>query len=116
MGTSAIRQAVDRAVAGVRLVYHVGATMRGRAWADFEAGTVSGTSNVVDSCLKHGVERLVYVSSLTVLDYAGQSTARGRRRERAARADPEKRGWYTRAKVLAERIVVDASRSAACGP
>ena len=38
-------------------------------WADFEGGTVRGTSNVVDFCLKHDVERLVYVSSLTVLDY-----------------------------------------------
>ena len=43
--------AVDRAVAGVRLVYHVGATMRGRGWADFEAGSVLGTANVVESCL-----------------------------------------------------------------
>src|SRR5262249_55592521 len=64
-------EAVDRAVAGVQLVYHLGAAMRG-GWADFEAGTVCGTSNVVNSCLKHSIERLVYVSSITVLDYAGQ--------------------------------------------
>src|SRR5262249_16959740 len=43
-------EAVDRAIAGVQLVYHVGATMRGRGWAAYEAGTVCGTSNVVHSC------------------------------------------------------------------
>lgn len=103
-------QAVDRAVAGVRLVYHVGATLRGRAWADFEAGTVRATSNVVDSCLKHGVERLVHVSSITVLDYAGQPSRAVVDERAPLEPYPEKRGSYTRAKLLAERLVVDASR------
>jgi predicted dehydrogenase/nucleoside-diphosphate-sugar epimerase len=103
-------EAVDRAVAGVQLVYHVGATMRGRGWADFDAGTVRGTSNVVDSCLKHGVQRLVYVSSVTVLNYAGQSPRTVVDESAPLEPHPEKRGAYTRAKLVAERIVVDASR------
>lgn len=102
-------EAVDRAIAGVRLVYHVGATMRGR-WAEFEAGTVKGTSNVVDSCLKHDVERLIHVSSLSVLDYAARSTHAVVDENAPIEPYPEKRGSYTRAKVLAERIVVDAFR------
>jgi predicted dehydrogenase/nucleoside-diphosphate-sugar epimerase len=103
-------EAVDRAVSGVQLVYHAGATMRGRGWADFEAGTVCGTANVVRSCLKHDVERLVYVSSVTVLDYAAQSSRAVV--DETAPLEPylEKRGSYTRAKALAERIVVDATR------
>ena len=103
-------QAVDRAVAGVRLVYHVGATMRGRAWTDFEAGTVHATSNVVDSCVKHGVERLVHVSSITVLDYASRPSGTAVDESAPLEPHPEKRGWYTRAKLLAERIVVTTSR------
>jgi nucleoside-diphosphate-sugar epimerase/predicted dehydrogenase len=103
-------EAVDRAVAGVQLVYHAGATTRGRAWEDFEAGTVRGTSNVVQSCLKHGVGRLVHVSSVTVLDYAAQSPHAVVNESAALEPYPEKRGSYTRAKLLAERIVVDASR------
>jgi predicted dehydrogenase/nucleoside-diphosphate-sugar epimerase len=103
-------EAVDRAVAGVRLVYHLGATMRGRGWADFEAGTVCGTSNVVDSCLKHGVARLIHVSSVTVLDYAGQPQRAVVDESASLEPYPEKRGAYTRAKRLAERIVLDASR------
>jgi nucleoside-diphosphate-sugar epimerase len=103
-------EAVDRAIAGVRLVYHLGATMRGRGWAEFEAGTARGTSNVVHSCLKHNVERLVYVSSVTVLDYAVQSPRAVVDETAPLEPYPQKRGSYTRAKVLAERIVVDASR------
>jgi predicted dehydrogenase/nucleoside-diphosphate-sugar epimerase len=101
-------EAVDRAIAGVQVVYHIGATMRGRGWAEFEAGTVRGTTNVVDSCVKHRVERLVHVSSLSVLDYC-RLTARAVVDEAAAlEPHPMKRGSYTRAKLLAERIVVDA--------
>lgn len=102
-------EAVDRAVAGVRLVYHAGATMRG-SWAEFEAGTVRGTANVVDACLKHGVERLVHVSSLSVLDYAARAERAVVDENAPVEPFPEKRGSYTRAKLLAERIVVDAVR------
>jgi nucleoside-diphosphate-sugar epimerase/predicted dehydrogenase len=100
--------AVDRAVAGVRFVYHVGATMRGRAWTDFETGTVRGTANVVQSCLKHEIERLVHVSSLSVLDYATHSAGNVVDECAPLEPFPEKRGSYTRAKLLAERSVSDA--------
>ena len=109
-GDLADPQAVDRAVAGVELVYHAGATMRGRGWAEFNAGTVNGTSNVVESCLRHKVGRLVYVSSISVLDYASQPPHAVV--DESAPLEPwlDKRGSYTRAKVLAEGIVVDACR------
>jgi nucleoside-diphosphate-sugar epimerase len=103
-------RAVDRAVAGVRIVYHVGATMQGRGWTEFEGGTVYGTSNVVQACLKHRIDRLVYVSSLTVLDYASQRARAIVDEQAPLEPHPEKRGSYTRAKLFAERIVVDASR------
>jgi len=102
-------EAVDRAVAGVRRVYHLGAAMRG-SWAEFEAGTVCGTANVVQSCLKHSIERLVHVSSVTVLDYASQPSRAIVNEAAPVEARPEKRGSYTRAKLLAERTVLDASR------
>src|SRR5262249_3051614 len=60
--------AVDAAVAGVRVVYHAGAAMRG-PWAEHARGTVAGTRHVVDSALRHRVSRLVQVSSLSVLDW-----------------------------------------------
>jgi predicted dehydrogenase/nucleoside-diphosphate-sugar epimerase len=102
--------AVDRAVAGVDVVYHVGATMRGRGWLDFQAGTVCGTTNVVQSCLAHRVRRLVYVSSMTVLDYATHRAGTTVAEDAPLEPHPEQRGSYTQAKLQAERIVLDAAR------
>ncbi|HVK05872.1 MAG TPA: NAD-dependent epimerase/dehydratase family protein [Armatimonadaceae bacterium] len=63
------REAVVAACAGgVDAVYHVGALSA--PWgkrADFEAVNVGGTEAVVEGCRRHGVRRLVYVSSPSVL-------------------------------------------------
>ena len=98
--------AVDRAVEGVSTVYHVGAAMKGGI-ADFRSATVVGTQNVVDAALKYGIRRLVHVSSITVLDYAGH---RGGPMTEGSPIEPhpEWRGAYTESKVRAERIVSDA--------
>lgn len=62
------RTAVMAAAAGQDLVYHVSAlsTAWGR-WTDFYQSNVEGTRAVVDGCLQHGVERLIYVSSPSVI-------------------------------------------------
>ena len=103
-------EAVERAMKGVDLVYHAGATMRGRCWADFECGTIRGTQNVVDACLRHQVKRLVYVSSLSVLDYARMKPTDTIDEHSAIEPYPERRGMYTQSKIAAERIVLDAIR------
>ncbi len=100
---------VDHAVDGARVVYHVGAAMRGGP-GDFEAGTVWGTRNIVDACLKHGVPRLVYVSSLSVLDHAGRDPAVPMREDSRFEPHPERRGAYTQTKLTAEAMVSDAIR------
>jgi len=102
-------EAVERAVEGVELVYHVGAGMRGGAEA-FESGTVWGTKNVVAACLRHGIRRLVYVSSLSVLDQAPPQKAFPSR-ILSYRAAPELRGAYSRTKLIAENVVLDAVRN-----
>ncbi len=62
------RAAVANACRGAEVVYHVGALSApwGRR-ADFEAVNVGGTEAVVAGCLRHGVRRLVYVSSPSVV-------------------------------------------------
>ena len=62
------RATMMAACAGQDLVYHVGAlsTAWGR-WDDFYQTNVEGTRAVVDGCLQHGVGRLVYVSSPSVI-------------------------------------------------
>ena len=62
--TAAIRQAC----AGMDIVYHVGALST--AWgkrADFHAINVGGTQAVIEGCREHGVKRLIYVSSPSVV-------------------------------------------------
>lgn len=98
---------VDHAVQGVGVVYHVGAAMRGGP-RDFEAGTVWGTRNVVDACLKHGNRRLVYVSSMSVFDHAGRAADAVMTEASAYEPHPEWRGAYTQTKLNAERHVRDA--------
>ena len=100
---------VDHAVDGARIVYHVGAAMRGSP-RDFEAGTAWGTRNVVDACVKHQTQRLVYVSSLSVLDHAGRNPAVAVTETSCLEPYPEKRGAYTQTKLIAEAMVSDAIR------
>jgi 2-alkyl-3-oxoalkanoate reductase len=99
---------VDVLVAGVAKVFHLGAAMKGSA-ADFQRGTVVGTRNVIDACLKHHVRRVVYVSSLSVLEHAVRHadcvTETWPLEPRA-----ELRGAYTQTKLEAERMVMDAAK------
>jgi predicted dehydrogenase/nucleoside-diphosphate-sugar epimerase len=98
---------VDHAVAGVQRVFHVGAAMKG-APEDFRSGTVWGTRNVVEACLAHGVERLVHVSSMSVLDHAGRDPSATLTEDARLEPAPQERGQYTQTKLAAERIVAEA--------
>ncbi|ULU24028.1 NAD-dependent epimerase/dehydratase family protein [Dyella terrae] len=100
---------VDHAVQGARVVYHVGAAMGGGP-REFEAGTVWGTRNVVDACLRHGTESLVYVSSMSVLDHAGRNPAEAIDETSTLEPHPDWRGSYTQTKLTAETYVRDAIR------
>jgi len=101
-------ETVDRAVRGASLVYHLGAATSG-TWTDFERGTVCGTKNVVASCQEHSVKRLVYVSSLSVLDYNALSPSMPVAESAPMEPHPERRGCYTLSKLLAERLVTEAA-------
>ena len=65
--------AVDKAVDGCRLVFHVAALYR--FWAadpeDFYAINVSGTRHVLDAARRHGCERTVYTSTVGTLGLHG---------------------------------------------
>lgn len=102
-------EAVDRAVSGISLIYHVGAAMSGSAH-DFERGTVAGTRNVVESALKHKVARMVYVSSLSVLHAAAARRGGKIREDWPLEPHPSKRGAYSQTKLDAEKIVTEAAR------
>lgn len=70
-GDVADRNAVIDAVAGCDAVCHVAA--KAGVWgpfAEYHRANVIGTQNVIDACRQHGVSRLVYTSSPSVV-YAG---------------------------------------------
>ncbi|MGC2233461.1 MAG: NAD-dependent epimerase/dehydratase family protein, partial [Candidatus Acidiferrum sp.] len=101
--------AVDCAVSGTEIVYHVGAAMKGGIH-DHERGTICGTQNVVDSVLRHDVQRLVYISSLSCLHAAAARRGDVVTEDWPIEPSPAKRGAYTQAKTAAEKIVRDAVR------
>jgi predicted dehydrogenase/nucleoside-diphosphate-sugar epimerase len=100
--------AVDRAVKGASLVIHCGAAMKG-PWLEHERGTVVGTQNVIDACLKHRVVKLVHISSMSVVDWAGLNEQVV---DENSPLEPHAdwRGNYTRAKLEAEQAVSRAVR------
>jgi len=100
---------VAHAVAGAGVVYHIGAAMRGSA-RDFEAGTLWGTRNILDACRQHGSRRLVYVSSLSVLDHAGREPDAVLTENAPYEPQPQLRGAYTQTKLNAELMVRAAIR------
>lgn len=99
--------AVREAVAGARVVYHAGATMSGGR-AEHERGTIEGTRHVVAACLAEHVGRLVHVSSLSVLHWAGFEPGAHVGEDAPLEPLPGARGDYTRAKLAAETIVREA--------
>lgn len=99
---------VDRAVAGVEVVYHLGAAMKGGK-EEFEQGTVWGTRNVIDACVRHGA-KLIYVSSMSVADHAGHVTGVPVTESSPYEPFPDRRGVYTQTKFRAETMVLDAIR------
>lgn len=67
-GDLADADAVQRAVAGTDLVFHVGA--KAGAWGpyrEYHAANVVGTENILSACRRHEVGHLVYTSSPSVV-------------------------------------------------
>jgi nucleoside-diphosphate-sugar epimerase len=61
-------RAVEHAVAGCDIVFHVGA--KAGAWGPYQAyyaANVLGTRNIIDACRRNGIRRLVYTSSPSVV-------------------------------------------------
>ena len=102
-------QAVARAVAGTKLVYHLGAAMTGSR-ADFQRGTEVGTRNVVDAILRDENARLVHVSSLSVLHASRAAASDVITETWPLEPHPTLRGNYTLFKLRAEQIVAAAIR------
>jgi predicted dehydrogenase/nucleoside-diphosphate-sugar epimerase len=101
-------KAVHDVLEGATAVFHIGAAMSGGE-AAHESATITGTRNVVDACLAHRVPKLIYFSSLSVIDWAGHLANQPVIESATLEPAPQKRGYYTQAKLEAERIVRTAA-------
>jgi len=103
-------EAVDRAVRGARRVIHAGAATTKGGPIEHHTSTVVGTQNVIDACLRYGVEQLVYISSMSVVDWAGAPAGAPITESSSFEPKPQARGAYTQAKKEAELLVRAAIR------
>lgn len=97
---------IAASLAGVKTVVHCAAAMSGD-WAEFQESTVAGTKNLLTSLTGSSVTQLIYISSLGVLDYNKLKNGSNVDESAPVEAKPDDRGFYTRAKVEAEKLVLE---------
>ncbi len=102
--------AIARAVADADVVYHLAARVDAPgSKADFLDANVGGTERVLTACLRHGVGRVIYASSLAV--YGPIASGECIDENTAYDASPQLRDAYAESKILAEQFVVSFARS-----
>ena len=100
------QHAVEQAVKGMDLVFHVAA--KPGIWGDYSEYyqiNVTGTGNVISACFKHRVARLVYTSSPSVVFNGTDMEGVDESAPYPARFHTH----YPKTKALAEQLVVDAA-------
>jgi nucleoside-diphosphate-sugar epimerase len=108
-GDIADRIAVSRAAAGCDIVFHVAAKAGvGGRYADYHRANVTGTANVLTACRHHGISRLVYTSSPSVV-FDGRDMAGV---DESVPYPSHYEAAYPRTKAIAERMVLRANGTA----
>ncbi|HEX7598885.1 MAG TPA: NAD-dependent epimerase/dehydratase family protein [Polyangia bacterium] len=105
-GDVCLPESLHAAAAGQQVVFHVAAKVPD--WGsrrEFFRVNADGTSEVVAACQAAGVERLVHISSLTVLGLPRQGAAV----DEQSPYDASPRDAYTASKIEAERTVRKAN-------
>jgi len=98
---------VECACKGVNLVFHVAA--KAGVWGEYGEyykTNVVGTKNVLNACLKHGISRLVYTSSPSVV-FDG-SDAKGI--DESVSYPKSYHSHYSKTKAIAEQFVIKATQ------
>ncbi|MBA4063843.1 MAG: 3-beta hydroxysteroid dehydrogenase [Isosphaera sp.] len=106
LGDLADPAAVEKAAAGCDIVFHVAA--KAGVWGrrrDFVATNVTGTENVIAACRKHGVRKLVYTSTPSVVHARADIEGGDESLPYPAHFDAD----YPETKAAAEKAVVAAN-------
>ena len=104
---------IATAVRGVDVVVHTGAGTSGTV-EDSNRATIGGTRNVLESCKTTEVKKLVYISSCNVYEVAGCTDHEVVTEEAQLERFPMRRGHYSSAKLLAERMVTGGMNRDGC--
>jgi dihydroflavonol-4-reductase len=103
-------ESLDQAFEGIDTVFHLAGLitiMPGRNKV-VEQVNIGGTKNVIESCKKHGVKRLVYTSSIHALS----RIPKGKAIDESVSFDPNNPyGAYDRSKAIASILVREANSS-----
>lgn len=103
-GDFADEAAMDAALEGIEYVFHL-ARGSGKTWDNYLQTDVEPTRKVAELCLKHGVKRLFYTSSIAIY-YAGKNagtiTEETKPSKGMMRVAP-----YSRSKIENERILLE---------
>jgi dihydroflavonol-4-reductase len=100
--------ATRAAVRGCDEVYHVAAeyTFWARRPEEIFESNVAGTRNVLEACLRHGVGRVVYTSTVGTMGLGGDAARGTPRDEQSPLAEGQFSGHYKRSKLEAERVAL----------
>ena len=98
------RKSIDRAMTGMRYLFHVAADYR--LWArdpgEIFATNVDGTRNLMEAAIDAGVERIIYTSSVATIALRSDGTPAD---ESTPLREDQGIGAYKSSKIAAERLV-----------
>jgi nucleoside-diphosphate-sugar epimerase len=104
--------AVAAAVNGVEWVVHAAARVATTGiWEEFAETNVRGTRRVIRAAVAAGVRRIIHISSLSV--YAVPFDGATITEDAPYESEMAARGGYSRSKLAADRLVLDAARRGA---
>lgn len=104
LGDLRSKPALTEAMQGIDTVYHCAAAMSGD-WTEFYSSTVEATNNLLAAAHDAKVKRLIYVSSLGILDYHRLQNGDTIDENSPIEAEADRRGFYSKAKKEAELLV-----------
>ena len=99
--------ALDRALNGIRVVYHL-AKATGRRWDDYVKGDIEPTRVLAEAALRHGVQRFIYTGTIDSYDSADAAKVI----DGTTGLDPriDERNHYARSKAACEALLMRLHR------
>jgi nucleoside-diphosphate-sugar epimerase len=101
-------KALDRALDGIEVVYHL-AKATGKRWSDYVAGDVEPTRVLAEAALAHGVKRFIYTGTIDSYDSSRSGVVIDS--DTPLDPDPEHRNLYARSKAACEALLHEMHRT-----